>query len=153
MKNRDEADFWSVNSRLDTLQAAFLSIKLRGLKEVNAKRREIVLKYSSALNNVVTVPTERPDEIPVYHTYVIRAARRDQLQAWLGENGIETKVHYPVPIHLQPAFGGTAGSFPEAERQAAEILTLPVHQGLSDDQVAHVISSVQGFYEGPGSGR
>ena len=146
LKNRDEAEFWSVNSRLDTLQAAVLGIKLKHLDSLVARRREIALRYTDALGDIVGVPIERPEEKPAYHTYVIRASRRDELRAFLGEHGIDTKVHYPVPIHLQPAYGGLVGSFPEAERQASEILSLPVHQNLSDEQVGHVILSVQSFF-------
>jgi dTDP-4-amino-4,6-dideoxygalactose transaminase len=97
----------------------------------------------------VRIPPRRAGARHVYLTYVIEARDRDGLLRFLGERGIEAKVHYPVPLHLQPAakeLGYVAGDFPVCERQAREILTLPAHQFLSDEEVDAVIEHVRRFY-------
>jgi dTDP-4-amino-4,6-dideoxygalactose transaminase len=97
----------------------------------------------------VFVPPETPDEYNTYHTCVIQAERRDELQRHLAERGVGSAIHYPVPIHLQPAareLGHREGDFPATERQARRILTLPVNQSLSEDDVAYVAECVNRFY-------
>ena len=94
------------------------------------------------------MPPEKPGEFNTYHTFVVQVDERDALKANLAENGIETAVHYPVPIHLQPAaahLGYRLGDFPVAESQAARILTLPVHQFLDEDDIAYVLENLSKF--------
>jgi len=149
MRNRDEIDFWGYNSRLDTLQAAILLPRLKQLPDVIEKRRAFANRYNAGLKKVVQVPVERADEFHTYHVYVIQCDRRDELQRHLTSLDIETKIHYPIPIHLQRAakdLGYKKGDFPVTERQAGRILSLPVNQFLKSDQVDFVISSIQKFY-------
>jgi dTDP-4-amino-4,6-dideoxygalactose transaminase len=151
---RYEHDQVGINSRLDALQAAVLSVKLARLEEWNARRRHRALLYARLFRDLGLA--ERPVRIPdaagerhVFHQYVIRAERRDALRAALAEDGIETQVYYPVPLHLQPCFaglGGGRGDFPEAERAAGEVLALPMFPEISDDQVEAVVSAIARFY-------
>ena len=150
--NRDLSREWSPNSRLDALQAAILTVKLEYLDAVNAQRRANADRYRAGLENVVALPNENPGGTAVYHTFVVQVDQRDRLIAYLGERGIGSAIHYPTPIHLQPAaeaLGYSAGDFPVAESQAGRILSLPVHQELSDDQIDAVIDAIGEFY-GPG---
>jgi len=111
-------------------------------------------KYDDALSDMadyITIPPRKSNVKQVYHTYVIQAKERDKLGAYLDEKGIETKVHYPIPIHLQQAakyLGYKEGDFPLCEAQAKSMITLPVHQHLSDDEIAYVIDNVRKFYQG-----
>jgi len=150
LKGRDECEFWSLNSRLDTLQAAMLLVKLRRLDETIASRRAMASFYGERLADLVTVPVERPGDLPVYQTYVIQCQRRDELQQHLQERGVDSKVHYPLPIHLQQAareLGYRPGDFPVTERLSSTILSLPIHPELSGDQLQHVVDSVREFYD------
>ncbi len=148
LKNRDECEFWGYNSRLDGIQAAIANIKLPHLDRWNKRYREIAVQYTETLADYVQVPTDQEYEIPVYHRYIIRHSRRDALHSHLAEHGIETKVNYPIPLHLQKAtqlLGYQKGDFPNAEQQAATILSLPIYAELEDTQVDHVINSVRSF--------
>jgi dTDP-4-amino-4,6-dideoxygalactose transaminase len=143
---------WSGNSRLDTLQAAILLVKMKYLPTWTEKRRANAAFYQTALKGTagVQAPSNRLHEKSVYHTFVVQADNREALKAHLLRHGVETAIHYPVPIHLHKAaahMGFKPGSFPVAERQAARILSLPVHQGLSPDQLAHVIQVIKAFYK------
>lgn len=151
LRTRDECVAWSGNSRLDTVQAAILLVKLPHIEAWTARRRENARRYRAALAGCpgVTVPQEHPGEEPVYHTFVIRAQRRDALKRWLAERGVETAIHYPVPIHLHPvaaSLGYARGSFPETERQANEYLSLPVYPELSAADLDEVAARIQEFY-------
>ncbi len=149
LKNRDEVLFWGYNSRLDTIQAAILRKRMAHLNSVIERRRSIAKRYVSALKDCVQCPVERDDERHTYHVFVIQCDRRDELQVHLNKNGIETKVHYPIPIHLQQAaqyLGYKMGDLPETEKQAGRILSLPVNQYLTDEQVDTVCTSVRSFY-------
>lgn len=148
LRNRDECDFWGFNSRLDTLQAAIANLKLPLLDGYTARFREIAARYHAGLRDVVEVPVLPPGREGVFHNFVIRHPRRDALQAHLLGLGIETKVHYPIPIHLQRAavgLGYRRGDFPVAERQADTVLSLPIYPELTDDQVEAVILGIRGF--------
>lgn len=148
LKNRDDCEFWGYNSRLDGIQAAIANIKLPHLDRWNQRFREIATRYTESLADCVQVPTDREYEFPVYHRYIIRHPRRDALQAHLAEQGVETKVNYPIPLHLQKAalpLGYQTGDFPKAEQQASTILSLPIYPELEDSQVEHVIDSVRSF--------
>lgn len=134
------------NLRMDTLQAAILRVKRPHLAAWNAQRRANALRYHALLAGT---PLVLPADVPghVWHHFVVRAPRRDELRAYLREREIETEVYYPLPLHLQPCFpGGKEGDLPEAERASREVLALPVHPDLTDDQLAFVAEAVRGFY-------
>jgi dTDP-4-amino-4,6-dideoxygalactose transaminase len=151
LRTRDEAALWGFNSRLDTVHAAVLRCRLKRLAEVTETRRRHAARYRAALSGVVTCPVDRPDEYAIYHLFMIQCGQRDALQRCLTSRRISTKIHYPIPIHLQPCsrdLGYQAGDFPAAEAQAQRILSLPVHQSLSDDQIDYVAHSIREFFEG-----
>lgn len=148
LKNRDECESWGYNSRLDTLQAAIAEIKLSHLQGWNEKRRENAAYYQDHLAGVVELPLDTHG-YAVYHTFVIMAERRDALKQYLEDHGVETKVHYPIPIHLQEAakdLGYKRGDFPICEHQVESILSLPIHENLSEGQRAHVVKTIKEFY-------
>lgn len=147
--NRDECAMIGYNSRLDALQAAILNVKMKYLQSYNDRRRAIASIYESRISDVVRTPGEQAHEHSVYHTYIIRTPQRDELQAYLKEKGVDSKVHYPIPIHLQEAFadlGLGAGDFPVCEQQAAEILSLPVYPELSDEKIEYICDCIQSFF-------
>jgi dTDP-4-amino-4,6-dideoxygalactose transaminase len=136
------------NTRLDELQAAILRVKLRHLDEDNTKRRALAAIYDEQLAGVVTLPIEPANTRHVYHLYVIRHPQRNALMQYLHERGIGTAIHYPAPIHLQPAYRGRlgeVGSLPETERAAREIVSLPMYPELSEDDVRTVARSIREF--------
>jgi dTDP-4-amino-4,6-dideoxygalactose transaminase len=144
-------DFLGYNDRLDAMQAAFLRIKLRYYDKWNEQRREIAKKYDEALKDVVVTPKISEGNETIYHQYTIRTNRRDELKGFLKEKGIDTAIHYPMPLHLQPAFkylGYKEGDFPEAEKAAREVLSLPIQQDLTDDEITHVIENIRDFFNG-----
>jgi dTDP-4-amino-4,6-dideoxygalactose transaminase len=136
------------NYRMEGFQGAILSVKLRHLEAWTERRREIARLYDRALEGAPVVrPVARPEVRHVYHTYTVRTAEREQLQRRLSEAGIGWAIHYPIPLHLQPAYGDPAwpaGSLPEAEAAAAEVLSLPIYPDLSDEQAATVAAAVRG---------
>ena len=147
---RDDCVEWSGNSRLDTVQAAMLLVKLRRLESWTRQRRRNAAFYRKALSGVrgIVVPLDRPDERAVYHTFIVQVDDRDGLRKHLAGRGVETAIHYPVPIHLQTVAAGLRlgpGSFPVAERQAARILSLPVYPELTRPQLSHVVRSIKEF--------
>jgi len=138
------------NSRLDEIQAAVLRVKLEHLEEWNRCRRDLAAAYSCLLRGLpgLQLPVEPALAVHVYHQFVIRHPRRDDLQAHLARAGITTLVHYPVPVHLQPAYAGPArppGSLPETERAAREVLSLPIDPGMTLAQVEQVCAAVRAF--------
>jgi dTDP-4-amino-4,6-dideoxygalactose transaminase len=138
------------NSRLDTLQAAILRVKLRHLPQWDEERRERVTTYSEALRDVpgVRVPRERPGARSAWHLFTIRAAERDALKAHLEAQGIATAVHYPRPIHLQPAMaaaGGKTGDLPVSEQLSREVLQLPLYPELPLEDVRRIAFEVASF--------
>jgi dTDP-4-amino-4,6-dideoxygalactose transaminase len=138
------------NYRLDEVQAAVLRVKLRHLDARNQRRRAIAAFYNSRFAPLgIGVPEERPGEVHVYHQYVIRTPQRETLIAHLQRADIETGIHYPVPLHRQPAWlraYGEGPSFPRAERLAHEILSLPVFPDLTDGEVERVSNAVVAFF-------
>ncbi|MBV8529476.1 MAG: DegT/DnrJ/EryC1/StrS family aminotransferase [Candidatus Dormibacteraeota bacterium] len=138
-----------VNSRLDEIQAAVLTVKLAALGRWNRRRREIAERYLVELIAApVTLPTVPSWATPAWHLFVVRTARREALRAHLHDLGIATAVHYPVPPHLQPAYRGlgwTRGSLPVAETMHEQVLSLPIGPHLSDEQVDAVIAGVASF--------
>jgi dTDP-3-amino-3,4,6-trideoxy-alpha-D-glucose transaminase len=136
-----------INSRLDEMQAAILRARLPRLHAITARRRALAAAYRAALAPGVTTITER-DPGHVYHLFPVRCADRDALQAHLRGAGIDTLIHYPVPLNLQPAFANSAGAIacPVAAHAARELLSLPLHPGLRDTDVAAVATAVNAFY-------
>lgn len=136
-----------VNSRLDEVQAAVLRVKLEALPAMTAARRALAARYDRSLEGV-TRPVEAAGRTHVYHLYAIRHPRRDALAESLAAAGIGALVHYPVPIHLQPAYaslGGSRGDFPVAETAAETLLSLPLYPGLTAEAQDAVIAAVRAF--------
>jgi dTDP-4-amino-4,6-dideoxygalactose transaminase len=138
-------------SRLDGLQATVLSMKLKHLDAWVARTRALVARYRERLAGVegITLLAEPEDCRPAYHQFTVRADRRDELKRFLGERGVASAVYYPVGVHLTPAFahlGYGEGSFPEAERAAAEVLSLPLWPEMADGQVDEVCDAAAAFY-------
>lgn len=150
LKNRDEVEFWGMNSRLDTLQAAVLLDRTKRLPGYISARRKNASLYNEGIKDLVYCPVERSDEFHTYHVYVIQCDRRNELQSFLLDRGIETKVHYPIPIHQQKAaayLGYGLGSLPNTEKQRDRILSLPINQYTSEEQIHWVIESIRAFYK------
>jgi dTDP-3-amino-3,4,6-trideoxy-alpha-D-glucose transaminase len=138
-----------VNSRLDELQACYLSAFLPHLAEWNTRRARIAALYDDALAGCDGVRPVRRDRFSVHHLYVIRVQRRQKLMRFLTGAGIGCGVHYPVPLHLHPAFAGCGarrGDLPRAERAAREILSLPMWPHLADSEVLQVAEKVHAFF-------
>lgn len=140
-------------SRLDEIQAAILRVKLGALGEVNERRREVAAFYREALAGAaasagIILPTERDWARHVYHLYVVRSSARDDLQRHLAGHGVRTLVHYPVPVHLQPAYADEMSgiSLPESEKAAAEVLSLPFFPEITEAQLRYVAESVLSFF-------
>jgi dTDP-4-amino-4,6-dideoxygalactose transaminase len=138
------SDEVGINSRLDELQAAVLRVKLGYLDAANARRREIARAYDAVLG--ARAPRRRRGSEHVYHQYVVRTPDRDRMQATLRERGVGSGIHYPVPVHLQPAYANRVPLGPsgcaETERAAAEVLSLPLYPELTEDQVAQVCRAI-----------
>ena len=137
-----------MNGRLDTLQAAVLLVKLKYLDVWTQARQDHVAQYDRRLAGAVRTPWCHPDCTPVYNQYTIRTARRDALRAHLTKAGIGSEIYYPVPLHLQKCFrylGHQAGDFPEAERAAMEVLSLPVYPELSAEQIDAICDVILKF--------
>lgn len=137
------------NSRLDEIQAAILRAKLPELDRWNARRREIASLYNREIRNpAVRLPAELEYGFHAYHLYVVRCAKRDELQRHLADAGVSTLIHYPVPFHLQEAYldlNGKAGDYPVAEACAKEVLSLPIFPELADDEARYVAACVNAF--------
>jgi dTDP-4-amino-4,6-dideoxygalactose transaminase len=143
-------DIKGYNHRLDTLQAAVLREKLGHLDDANQSRRRTASLYRDLLAGLPVVLPEPTAAVEhVYHLFVIQVSDRDGLQTHLKKAGVNTGIHYPIPIHLQPAFrdlGYQRGSFPETERIAGEILSLPMYPNMPLEAITHVANSVRCFY-------
>jgi dTDP-4-amino-4,6-dideoxygalactose transaminase len=141
---------YGFNSRLDEMQATLLRVKLRHLDRRNRRRAAIAAFYGERFAQLdLRAPRECAGEVHVYHQYVVRAPQRDRLQAHLKALGIETGIHYPVPLHRQPAWlrsYGESPALPRAERLAREILSLPVFPDLTDAEVEQVAGAVVSFF-------
>src|SRR5438874_532531 len=138
---------YGFNSRMDEIQAAVLRIKLRHLDRWNAERRERATNYDRLLATAsVGLPVTAPDCAHIYYVYVIRSTERDALQRRLADCEIGTGIHFPIPVHLQPAtcaLGYRAGDLPHTERAAREVLSLPMYPELARDQLEWVANSVK----------
>ncbi|HWZ86083.1 MAG TPA: DegT/DnrJ/EryC1/StrS family aminotransferase [Thermoanaerobaculia bacterium] len=148
---RDFAEREGWNSRLDEMQAAILRAKLPFLDRENARRREIAGRYDAGLAGLpLTLLAARPGSTPACHLYPVRLAGRDALRQHLAARGVETGVHYPVPLHLHPAYaflGHRRGDFPVAEAACDTVVSLPIHPALTDAQVDAVVAAVGSFFE------
>lgn len=142
-RERYVSDRPGVNSRLDELQAAVLRVKLRYLDDENARRRQLAALYCRQLSgSSLVLPRTLEGATPVYHQFVVRTPQRDTLREWLAQGGVETAVHYPMPVHLQPAYRGRVaighGGLQNAEQTCREILSLPMGPQLNEAEVCHV---------------
>ena len=148
---RDVSETEGRNSRMDEIQAAILLAKLPSLDEDNSRRVEIAGRYDAAFAGLpLRLLSVRPGSARAPHLYPVRAAERDELARFLAAQGVETAVHYPVPLHLQPALshlGHRRGEFPVSEEACDTVLSLPLYPTLTEEQVGVVISAVQDFYE------
>lgn len=137
------------NSRLDELQAGLLRVKLNHLNALIDERKRIGEKYNKQLNNnLITLPTVHENSTNVYHQYVIRTDYRDKLIEYLNEKGIGTIIHYPIPPHLSEAYaylGYKEGSFPITEKLANTVLSIPIYNGMTDEEQDYVIEAINGF--------
>ncbi|HXB63019.1 MAG TPA: DegT/DnrJ/EryC1/StrS family aminotransferase [Acidobacteriaceae bacterium] len=158
MRRRYYHDEVGANSRLDTIQAAILLVKLQFIEEWNERRRELAENYELLFKDAagliskdggLVLPSTDARGVHVYHQYVIRAPRRDDLRAFLTEKKIGTEIYYPVPLHLQQALkslGYKRGDFPESERAADEVLALPMYAELREDEQEIVVDAIAEFY-------
>jgi dTDP-4-amino-4,6-dideoxygalactose transaminase len=148
---RDFSEVEGRNSRMDELQAAILRAKLPFLEEDNGRRREIAGRYDEAFAGLPLGRTAaRPGTNPAPHLYIVRTAARDVLARHLAARGVETAIHYPLPLHLQPAYaflGHRRGDFPVAEEACQTVLSRPLFARMSDEQVGAVTSGVREFFE------
>lgn len=149
--DRNTAMQFGFVSRMDAVQAVILNYRISKLDEVARKRRKNANLYRNLLNSgKVLIPTDHEFEFNTYHTFVIQVKNRDGLRDHLAQAGIETSIHYPIPIHLQPAaksLGHVEGAFPNTENQAKRILTLPVNQFVTGEQIAIISTLVNEFYD------
>lgn len=141
------SDECGVNSRLDEIQAAILRVKLTRLDANNTRRQQIAAAYDAALPAGLAAPARRPGNSHVFHQYVLRSPNRAAIQAALRAQGIATGIHYPMPVHTQPAYAGRIALGPAAcrasEQASAEVFSLPMFPELTDDQVAQVCTALQ----------
>lgn len=137
------------NSRLDEIQAAILRVKMKHLNQwIDARRKNAALYSKLLKGSDVITPTEPKGYKHVYYLYVVRSKRRDELQKHLAAGGIGTMVHYPIPIHMQPAYkemGWKKGDFPAAERSASEILSLPMYPELKKEEISEIAERIKDF--------
>ncbi|NBV23954.1 MAG: DegT/DnrJ/EryC1/StrS family aminotransferase [Proteobacteria bacterium] len=152
LRNRDEVEFYGVNCRLDTLQAVIGNRLIPTTPEITRKRIANAARYDAAfadLGEFIKIPARRPGVRHVYHLYSLHVQRRDELLAFLVKNGVQAKIHYPIPMHLQPAsayLGYQQGDFPDAENHSRVCITLPGHSYLTEDEVGYTIEQVRKFY-------
>lgn len=150
--DRDHIIFWGYNCRLHAIQAVILNKLLDDVSKLTVLRVANAAHYDNYLSEIdeVILPPRRPDVCQVYHTYIIQVKkRRDELVKFLEANGVEAKVHYPIPLHLQEAakhLGYKKGDFPVCEKQAKRIITLPVHQYLVPEQIKFAADKIKEFY-------
>ena len=150
--NRNAVEFFGINCRLDAIQAVVGNRLIGQTADITQKRIENATLYDEAFRDLeafVDIPKRRPGVRHVFHLYTLRVERRDALLSYLNRVGIQAKVHYPIPVHLQDAakhLGYRQGDFPVAEAHAQQAITLPCHQHLSEDEIAYVIDKVREFY-------
>jgi len=144
----DEIGF---NYRMEGFQGAVLGVKLKHLPNWTAERRRVARRYSECLKDTpLQLPREADFAESVWHLYVVRHPRRDELKKFLEEQGVGCAIHYPIPLHLQKAYahlGHRAGDFPVAEKAARECLSLPIYPELTDAQIGRVVEAIKGFFK------
>jgi len=148
--DREHIQKWGYNSRLDSLQATILNVRLKYLDQITEARRRNAKIYQERLSHIVECPRDAPGSFDVYHLFVIQTDHREALKKYLESQKIATAIHYPVPIHLYQAAAGLGykpGAFPVAERQSQRILSLPVHQNLTAEQIHFVCDHISLFLE------
>lgn len=152
-KSKYVHDMVGYTARLNTVNAAIGRVQLKKLDEWNEKRRKNAALYDGLLSDideVVLPPSGNSDIEPVYHLYVIRVKKRDELKKWLEDYGIECSVHYPLPIHLQPIykklFGFEGGEYPNSESVSQSCLSIPMHQNLEADEIRFISERIHEFY-------
>jgi len=150
MSDRDRVDNFGYVSRMDNLQAAILNYRLKILDEIIYRRRQNAQSYLEYIEtDEVFIPLEKEYEFNTYHTFVTQLKKRNELKESLLKQGIESTIHYPTPIHLQPAakrLGYKLGDFPITEKQAGKILTLPINQSLGQSEIERICVAVNEFY-------
>ena len=151
MKKRGIVEEFGYVSRMDNLQAAILNFKLKDLNKIIRIRRNNAKLYNQSLNkDYVQTPNNDQKYFDTYHTYVIKVDKRDSLKKYLEKKGISTSIHYPTPIHLQPAANKLnlkLGDFPNTEKQSKRILTLPINQYLKKKELLYISNMINKFYE------
>jgi len=150
--NRDECRVFAYNSRLDTIQAVVARHLMRKLDHITVRRIDNAAYFDAKLRAIaqIRVPEREPWVKQVFHLYIVRCERRDALQKHLVSHGVDAKIHYPIPMHLQPAakpFGYRRGDFPVSEAVADSVLSLPVHEFITRDQQDRVVDLIQRFYQ------
>lgn len=138
-------DFVGINSRLDEIQAAVLRLKLHYLDRWNERRRKAALLYRELLCEEVNLPVEREYAHHVFHLHVVRHPQRDRLQQFLANRGIQTLIHYPVPVHRQKAYSYSGAYLPVTERVCQEIISLPINPWINDREIMEVASAIWDF--------
>jgi len=150
--NRNESAIFGYVSRMDSIQAAILKYRFKKLDSVISKRRKNAKYYFENIDESnIKLPFEKDGEFNTYHTFVIQTNKRDELKEYLKDKNITTAIHYPIPIHFQPAaskLGYKKGDFPITEKQSKEILTLPIHQYLTRNDLKYVSDTVNMFFTG-----
>ncbi len=150
--DRDVCVEYGINCRMDTIQAVIANRLINQLENITEKRRAIAHLYDrsfSDLSEFIDIPVRREGVYHVFHIYVLRVKHRDQLFQFLKNKGVEVKIHYPIPMHLQPAaknLGYKKGTFPMAERHGQEVITLPAHPYLTQEEIHYTIEKVREFY-------
>jgi dTDP-4-amino-4,6-dideoxygalactose transaminase len=149
--NRDQCQYFAYNSRLDTLQAIVANHLLDKIELITESRIKHAKFFDEALASIpqINIPPRNPSHKHVYHIYVIRAERRDELQKFLIEKGVDAKIHYPIPMHLQPAakpYGYKKGDIPNAEKICDSVISLPVHEFINREQQEYVVEKIKEFY-------
>lgn len=149
--NRDESAVFAYNSRLDTIQAIVANHLLKKIDHITELRIKNATRFDCLLKDIsqITIPQRQSDVKQVYHIYVIRAQRRDELQQYLIANGVDAKIHYPIPMHLQPAaehYGYKRGDFPVSEAVCGSVISLPVHEFITEDQIDYTVAKIKDFY-------
>ncbi len=150
-EKRYHNEFKGYNNRIDELQAGILTVKLKYLDQWNSQRQKLADNYDRELKNIpnLQIPTVASEATHVYHLYVIKTNRRDELAAFLKEKNIDTLIHYPIPPHLQKAYkdmGKMKGDHPIAEKLSEEVLSIPLFIGMTEDQQLYVIACIKKFF-------
>ena len=150
LENEYEHNALGINSRLDSVQAAAIAVRLPYVDEWNERRRRIAGQYSRELEGIVTLPTPAPNNRHVYNQFVIRTSERDTLREFLSGHGVGTAIYYPIPLHLQRGLGavcGAPGDFPRAEDAARTCLALPIFPELEEPEIVYVIDKIREFFK------